>query len=662
MAAPIDVSVFKDGLIVLATAAVLVPLARRIGITPVVTFLAAGAVFGPFGLAALGDQFPPLQWVSISRSDGLGIVGELGVVALLFLIGIELSFQRLMTMRRLVFGLGGLQILTAAAVIGGLLYLFGAEPAVAVTIGFSLALSSTAIVIELLSRQGRLASSTGRATFSVLLMQDLAVVPLIFLVTIMSSEGQGGSIANAVLLAFGQAILAIALISVVAGYFLRPLFRLVADTESPELFVAATLLVIVGSGMATAAANMSMALGAFVAGLILAETEYRRAIMATVEPFKGLLLGMFFFTVGMSLDLTVVHGNPLWVLGGTAVLIIAKLVALYPLLRWFEVHRRPAIETAFLLAPGGEFAFITIGLGLAGGLVHQEIAAVMLAVTTLSMLLIPVMDVAGRRVAASLDSPTEEGAPITLVAPDLEGHQPRMIIVGYGRVGELVADLLEYHQVPYLAADRDAEGVGRAHRDGRPVFFGDARDPQFLRQCGIADASVVLISINRPTEVEQVIAAVRLLRPDIRLIVRARDAEHARKLYDAGATDAVPETIEASLQLSEAALVGVGVPTGLVIASIHEKRDEFRLALQGAGGYAGQAGHGSVRGRANAGTDASEPEPVDATDSSVRGHESVSSLEPAAPDGGAGQADEASAATGNGAETGQGLAHPQGDK
>lgn len=596
MAAPADLTVFKDGMIVLATAAVLVPLARRAGITPVVTFLAAGAVLGPFGLAALSEQFPPLNWVTISRSDGLGLVGELGVVALLFLIGIELSVNRLMTMRRLVFGLGGLQILTAAAIIGGLLYAVGAEPAVAVTIGFSLALSSTAIVIELLSRQGRLSTTTGRATFSVLLMQDLAVVPLIFLVTIMSSDGQGGSITSAVLLAFGQAILAIGLISVVAAFFLRPLFRLVADTESHELFVAAALLVIVGSGLATAAAGMSMALGAFVAGLMLAETEYRRAIMATVEPFKGLLLGVFFFSVGMSLDLTVVQANPTWVLGGTIVLIVAKLIVLYPLLRVFEVQRSSAIQSAFLLAPGGEFAFITIGLGLAGGLLHKEIAAVMLAVTTLSMLLIPVMDVVGRRVSEQL-TPSTEADPVTLIAPDPADHHPRMIIVGYGRVGQLVADLLEVHRVPYLAADRDPAGVARAHRDGRPVFFGDARDPQFLRQCGIAGADVVLISINRPTEVEQVIDAVRRLRPDIKLIVRARDAEHARKLYESGATDAVPETIEASLQLSEAALVGAGVPTGLVIASIHEKREEFREALQGAGGYAGQAGQGSVRAR-----------------------------------------------------------------
>lgn len=595
MAAPFDVAVFKDGMIVLATAAVLVPLARRLGITPVVTFLAAGAVLGPFGLAALAQYVPVLSWISISRSDGLGIVGELGVVALLFLIGIELSFQRLMTMRRLVFGMGGLQILIAAAAIGGILYLVGAEPAVAVTIGFSLALSSTAIVIETLSRQGRLATSTGRATFSVLLMQDLAVVPLIFLVTIMSDDGRG-NVASAVLLAFGQAVLAIAVISLVASYLLRPLFRMVADIDSPELFVAATLLVIVGSGLATASAGMSMALGAFVAGLILAETEYRRAIMTTVEPFKGLLLGVFFFSVGMSLDLLVVASNPVWVIGGTLVLIASKLLTAYPLLRWFGIQRTSAIETTFLLAPGGEFAFITIGLGVVGGLLHKDLASVMLAVTTLSMLLIPVMDALSRHLAQRI-APAAEPLPVTLITPDTHDHPPRMIIIGFGRVGDLASDLLETHNVPYLVVDRDPAVVGHGHHNGKPVFFGDARDANFLRQCGIKHAEAVLVTINQPSEVEHVIHSVRALRPDIRLIARARDAEHARKLYDLGATDAVPETIEASLQLSEAALVSIGVPTGLVIASIHEKRDEFRAVLQGVGGYPGQAGHGSARAR-----------------------------------------------------------------
>jgi CPA2 family monovalent cation:H+ antiporter-2 len=589
MATTIDVSVFKDGMIVLATAAVLVPVARRLKITPVVTFLGAGALLGPHGLGTLSDVLPPLDWVTVQRSDGLGIVGELGVVALLFLIGIELSLQRLMTMRRLVFGLGGLQILLCAAGLGGLLYAVGAETPVAVVIGFSLALSSTAIVIELLSRQGRMSTGTGRASFSVLLMQDLAVVPLIFLVTIMSSEN-AGSVWGAVIMAFGQALIAIAVISVIASLLLRPLFRLVADTESPELFVAATLLVIVGSGLVTAAANMSMALGAFVAGLILAETEYRRAIMATVEPFKGLLLGVFFFSVGMSLDLAVVLNNPLWVLGGTAVLIAVKLAMTYPLMRWFRIGRGQAIESTFLLAPGGEFAFITIGLGVAGGLLHQELASVMLAVTTLSMLLIPVMDYVGRRLAQRADPAPADVLPATLKSPDMVESHPRMIVVGYGRVGRLVSELLEEHDVPYLVVDRFAPVVSQGHYNGKPIFFGDAADTQFLKKCGIHEADAVVLTINRTSESEHIVTSIRELRSDIPIIVRARDSDHARKLYDLGATDAVPETIEASLQLSEAALVSLGVPTGPVIVSIHEKRDEFRIMLQGHGGYPGHAG------------------------------------------------------------------------
>ena len=589
MASTIDVSVFKDGMIVLATAAVLVPVAHRLKITPVVTFLAAGAVLGPYGLAALSDVFPPLKWVTVQRNDGLGIVGELGVVALLFLIGIELSLQRLMTMRRLVFGLGGLQILLCAAALGGLLYLVGAETPVAVAIGFSLALSSTAIVIELLSRQGRMSTGTGRASFSVLLMQDLAVVPLIFLVTIMSSDGSG-SVLGAVALAFGQALIAIAVISIVASALLRPLFRLVADTDSPELFVAATLLVIVGSGLVTAAANMSMALGAFVAGLILAETEYRRAIMATVEPFKGLLLGVFFFSVGMSLDLVTVVNNPLWVLGGTAVLLAVKLAVTYPLMRWFRIGRGQAIESTALLAPGGEFAFITIGLGVVGGLLHQELASVMLAVTTLSMLLIPVLDVAGRYLADRADPAPAEALPAALMNPDMSEQHPRMIVVGYGRVGRLVAELLEDHEVPYLVVDRFAPVVSQGHYNGKPIFFGDATDTQFLRTCGIDEADAVVLTINRASEAELIVASIRALRADIPIIARARDSDHARKLYELGASDAVPETIEASLQLSEAALVSLGVPMGPVIVSIHEKRDEYRNMLQGHGGYRGHAG------------------------------------------------------------------------
>ena len=310
-----DFTIYREAMIVLATAAVLVPIGQRFKLSPILGFLIAGAVLGPHGLGALQGYLPPLRWVTISEERGLGAMAELGVVFLLFIIGLELSFTRLMTMRRLVFGLGTLQVTISAVIIGIVAALFGARPGAAGLIGLSLALSSTAVVIEVLSRRGRLSSTTGRTSFAILLLQDLAVVPLLFLVNILGPES-GGSLLAGLAQAFGQAILVIALIAIVGKALLRPLFRSVAAADSTELFVAAALFVAVGSGLVTAAAGLSMALGAFVAGLLLAETEYHRAIEATIDPFKGLLLGVFFFSVGMSLDVAYLWSNPLPILFG----------------------------------------------------------------------------------------------------------------------------------------------------------------------------------------------------------------------------------------------------------------------------------------------------------------------------------------------------------
>jgi CPA2 family monovalent cation:H+ antiporter-2 len=318
-----DFTIYREAMIVLATAAVLVPLGQRFRLSPILGFLIAGAVLGPHGLGALKGVLPPLQWITVSEERGLGAMAELGVVFLLFIIGLELSLTRLITMRRLVFGLGTLQVSISAVIIGSIAALYGAGAGAATLIGFSLALSSTAVVIEVLSRQGRLSTITGRTSFSILLLQDLAVVPLLFLVNILGPESQGSLVAG-LAQAFGQAILVIALIAVVGKLLLRPMFRSVAAAGSTELFVAAALFVAVGSGLVTAAAGLSMALGAFVAGLLLSETEYHRAVEATIEPFKGLLLGVFFFSVGMSLDVSYLWANPLPIVLGLAGLIAIK--------------------------------------------------------------------------------------------------------------------------------------------------------------------------------------------------------------------------------------------------------------------------------------------------------------------------------------------------
>ena len=305
---------------------------------------------------------------------------------LLFLIGLELSPQRLVTMRRLVFGLGSLQILISAVAIGGLCYALGVQLAPSVLIGLSLALSSTAIVIELLSQQQRLATVTGRTSFSILLMQDLVVVPLILLVTLLAGNA-GVSVFEGVMTALVQAVFALVAVAGVGWLLLRPLFRHVAASASQELFVAATLLVIVASGLATAVAGLSMDLGAFVAGLLLAETEFRRTIQATVEPVKGLLPGVFFFTVGMNLDTRLVVSEPMQILLGTLGLIGLKALLLLPLLRAFSIAPSARAEVVLLLGSGGEFAFIVIGLALTAGVVAPDVAAIIFAITTLSMLL-----------------------------------------------------------------------------------------------------------------------------------------------------------------------------------------------------------------------------------------------------------------------------------
>ncbi len=574
-----DFTVYREAMILLATAAVLVPIGQRFRLSPILGFLIAGAVLGPHGLGALKWVVPPLQWITVSEERGLGAIAELGVVFLLFIIGLELSLKRLITMRRLVFGLGTAQVAISAVIIGGIAALFGVKPAAAVLVGLSLALSSTAVVIEVLSRRGRLSTTTGRTSFAILLLQDLAVVPLLFLVSILGPDHQG-SLLSGLAQAFAQAVLVIAVIGVVGTWLLRPFFRLVASADSTELFVAAALFVVVGSGLVTAAAGLSMALGAFMAGLLLSETEYHRAIEATIDPFKGLLLGVFFFSVGMSLNIPALFADPWPVLLGIVGLLIIKGGVLVGLLRLFRIPWPSTIETAVLLGPGGEFAFIVIGLAMVGNIISEENGALVLAITSFSMALVPVLDHFARRLSGSLNA--KDVNPVLAVLPPQE--RVDAIVIGSGRVGRLVSDMLTRHNIKHIIIERDPAVVARGRTKGLPVYYGDAKNPLFLKRCGLDEAKGVVITINKASAVSEIVTTVRELRDDILIVARARDAEHARHLYKQNVSDAVPETIEASLQLSEATLVGLGVPTGPVIASIHEKRDEFREELQGAAG------------------------------------------------------------------------------
>ncbi|KQO60127.1 MULTISPECIES: cation:proton antiporter [unclassified Methylobacterium] len=567
---------YKEAIIFLVTAGVVVPLFHRLRISPVLGFIGAGAILGPFGLGRLADTVPWVSIFTIGNRSEIAHLAEFGVIFLMFMIGVELSWERLRTLRRLVFGLGSAQVLASSLVIGIILFALEVPLAASVIVGLALALSSTAVVLPVLAEQKRLNTPAGRASFAVLLFQDLAVAPMLFAIAVLG-RSDGADVGGALALALGQAAIALVLIVVAGRLALRPLFQLVARTRSPELFMAACLLVIVATALTAAASGLSMTLGAFVAGLLLAETEYRRAIEATIDPFKGLLLGVFFVSVGMNLDPAQLMAAPKTILGLSIGLILIKGAVILVAARFLRIQRGVALEAALLLGPGGEFAFVLIGGAIAGGLVPDGLGQAALIVTTVTMIAIPGLASLARRLGKRM-SRSNLGRARAEPVPDKQ--QNRVIIAGYGRVGRQVGEMLARHKIPYLALDADAARVSEHRRLGNPVYFGDSSNPELLRRCDIANARALVVTLDNPRAVEAVVEAARAERRDITIVARARDARHATALYELGVDDAVPETIEASLQLSEAVLVDVGVPMGLVIASIHERRDEYRAMLK----------------------------------------------------------------------------------
>ena len=574
----IDLSVYKEALLFLVTAGVVAPLFFRLRVSPVLGYLLAGVVLGPYGLGSLAGKAPWLGAFAISNVETIDRIAEFGVVVLLFTMGLELSFERLRRMRRLVFGLGFAQVAVTMLALSGLAMGLGLAPGSALTVAAALSMSSTAIVIPVLIEGKRLGAPVGRASFSVLLFQDVAVAPLLVMAGAFAAGGEEGTLA-ALIETLVPAALALAALIVLGRLALRPFFHFVAETKSPEFFMAACLLVVLGDGLAAAASRLSMALGAFVAGLLLAETEYRREIEVTIEPFKGLLLGLYFVSVGAEINPAVIFAKPGVILGLAAALIAIKGLILFGLARAFRIPWRVSAEMALLLGPGGEFGFVMIGAALAGGLIDRSLSTTLVSSIAISMLVIPGLAKLGALIDTPLrvrrDAPPEETPP--------GADEPRVIIVGYGRVGALIGDMLDVHKLPFIAVDSDASLVARAREAGKPVYYGDASRPDYMRRCGIETARAVVVTMDTPRANEAVVETTRRLRQDVTLVARARDAEHAHKLYERGVTDAVPETIEASLQLSEAVLVDVGVPMGLVIASIHEKREEYRKVLAASG-------------------------------------------------------------------------------
>ncbi len=566
----------RQVIVFLVAAGIVVPLVRRLGMSPVFGFLTVGLAIGPHGVARFADALPWLRYVVITDPAGVRPLAELGVVFLLFMIGLALSLDRLWAMRRRVFGLGGAQVVVTGAVIAAIASMFDNTWAAAVVLGAAFALSSTAIVMQLLSENRRLGTATGRTSFAILLCQDLAVLPILFLVGAFAAQTDA-SVLVAFARAIGQALVAVAAILAIGRLVIRPAFRFVGSTASREMFLAFVLLVIAGTALGTEQVGLSMPLGAFLAGLLFAETEYRHEIGVDIEPFKGLLLGLFFVSVGMGIDITQVAAKPLWLIASVFGLFLIKSPIVYALARAFGESRPVALEAGLLLGQGGEFAFVVIGMAFGLGLMPNDTAQFMLIVTGLTMIATPPVAHLARRLAHAAETrEADRGQRDTDIPVGLSGH---VILVGYGRVGQMLGSVLTSQTVPYIGLDVDADLVARFRAAGAGIFFGDASHPDMLRRFGVDRAAALVVTMDSPDAAEQVVETARRHWPDLVIYARARDRAHGARLIAQGASHVIPETVEASLQLGEMVLMGVGVPDQAARRIIEARRQAEQAAV-----------------------------------------------------------------------------------
>ncbi len=563
----------SDALVILGAAGIVIPVFARFRITPIIGFIVIGVLVGPFGLGALVPRMPWLEHITITNPDELTPFADFGIVLLLFAIGLELSFNRLWDMRKLVFGLGALELLiigsSLAAFLGfaGLLDWTGA-----LALGFALAFSSTAIVLPISGTR----TPVGRAALSMLLFEDIMIVPIIFILGALAPNAQGEGW-EGMIKTLWQGGLVIAVLLIVGRFALPRLFAQAARTKSPELFLAASLLVVIGASLATAIVGLSPIVGALIAGLLIAETEYHTEVELIMEPFKGLALGVFLITVGMSIDLIDIGAHlASYALAVVGVLAFKALVTGI-LLRLMGARRGTAAETGVLMASPSETTLIVIAAATSALVLDQETARFWQTVTAMGLTVTPLLAKLGQVLARRVDGVAEK----TVIS---DSDEPRTIIVGGGRVGRLIADMMQTHSKPYVMIDTNPDLVASAKRDGYRATFGDAARGDALTKLGVETAPAVVLTMDEPVLAQRLVIRLRQTYPDLLIVARARDTDHAAAMYRAGASHAVPETLESSLQLSEAVLVDIGVAMGPVIASIHAKRDEFREQLEREGG------------------------------------------------------------------------------
>ncbi|HEX7914335.1 monovalent cation:proton antiporter-2 (CPA2) family protein [Rudaea sp.] len=548
----------------LAAAVVAVALSKRAGLGAVLGYLGAGAAIGPSFLNLAPDM------------SGANELSELGVILLLFVIGLELSPARLWLMRRAVFGAGLIQVVLSALILGGIAVAVGVTASSAVIIGLALALSSTAIGLQILAERKEIGEPHGRLAFAILLFQDLAAIPILALVPLLGAHDASGAGGN-VWLAAAKAIATIAVVVVGGRYLLRPIFRAVAGTQIPEVFTAMALLVVFGAAWLMEMAGMQMSLGAFLAGVLLADSEFRHEIESQIEPFKGLLLGLFFVGVGVSLDLGLVKQQPLAVgLIVASILMVKALVLLAIGKLSGKLDFNQSAKLALVLAGGGEFAFVVLNLARDHQLLEGTQHSLLVVSVTLSMALIPLLVVGGGRLLAEQKKKPQ---PEFDVIPD---QHPRVIIAGFGRVGQIIARVLRAQKIPFTALESSVEQVELVRRFNQNIYFGDSSRPELLRAAGIEKAEIFVLTTDDPELNIRTARVVKRLYPHIKIIARARNRQHVWRLMDMNVDGIVRDTFYSSLVMAKGVLVDLGIAPEIAKAriDIFRKRDEQLLRDQ----------------------------------------------------------------------------------
>jgi CPA2 family monovalent cation:H+ antiporter-2 len=571
MASPLDNSGFSDALVILGAAGIVIPAFARFRISPVIGFILVGLLVGPSGLGNWVGEYPWLYYLTISDAHSIEPFAEFGIILLLFSIGLELSLKRLWSMRSLVFGTGAAQLLASGMLIGIGLYVAGQASTGAAALGIALALSSTALVLPIAGTS----SIVGRTAFAMLLFEDLALVPIIFVLGALAPSASGDGLTN-IIGVLGRGAITVAVIFLAGRMLLPRLFAQAARTKSPELFLAASLLVVIAASLATTAAGLSPIVGALLAGLLIAETDYHSEVEVITAPFKGLALGVFLITVGMSLNVELIAENWASLLLAIVGVVAVKTAVTFGLLKLARIRNGVAAEVGVMMASPSETTLIVLGTAAQAQLIQASTANFWQTVTAIGLTITPLLAQLGKRAAKRIEKRSSGDGSELEIPP--EG--PGTVVIGFGRVGRMVADMLKVHNQPFVAVEADIDTVAAARLEGYPVIFGDVARSELVDRLNLGRAKALILTMDDPVLSVHLTRRVRGWVPDLTIVARARDTTHAAQLYKAGATDAVPETLESSLQLSEAVLVDLGVAVGPVIASIHEKRDELRKEIR----------------------------------------------------------------------------------